>query len=332
MKINNVVIIFFYFLPVLHNGILLSATARMPDLQAFFYTSLAKKINPYIYEALLTCTPQCFREAPNECTEITIVSHQSYPLINIPASKTWFQTTSDDLSKIFHTWYDLYKKTSTYHLPERERNHFLKIIKKIAPKLHAEFELLGDEVFQHFRRNKLETQCSTGISPINGLPTFRIGSKISSQSQKWQFFIFGHEIGHYALEHPSIQPISHALLEDSAATNLTDTPFLLFKDTFKKAQNRVREHEADRFSILILGNNPRSAISWVAASAREFEQLYGRSKDPHKDTFRETHPADGERIKHLRSLQKEIDLQKAHGKKLQEPDWKTLVQLYRENK
>ena len=303
------------------------------DQHTFYYASLAKEINPHIHDELLHYSPHCFRKATIEYTGPTIIPHRPCPLIVVPAEKKWFLVQADDLRDTFHAWYDLYRRTSELYLPEEEREHFLEIIRKFAPGLHAELSNLGDEIFRHFQRHESSTNCAVKKSSTNGLPVFEFGSEIKTFDESWQKLIIGHELGHYALEHLQKPASPHPFLEEreSETTSSPDkhpNKFLPFEETFKNARGRIHEYEADRFSVLNLGADPEAGIKWRHKRMHDL----GETEPSHRKTFSETHPPDIERIKHLRNLKKEVELQKARGTLLQEPDWKEIARSYLENR
>lgn len=298
-----------------------------PTNAGFYYLSLAHDLNLPFYPVLQDCSPTCFQRAAIHYSGPEIVPSTPCPTLVIPAGKPWFYVTKEDLSNPFAQWYEIYKQTSPQYVSVEECAHILELIKSYAPELYSEIVTVDPEGIFHINRHTDETGSSIFPFSDDGLPLIKIGCKWKNMPIEWQEFIMKHEIAHYVLGHFKNPTSHHSTLNPikKVTTSLSPEEKLPFATLLAKAATRIREYEADRFAVLVLKADITQGIKWLEAERKQ----EGISKHPEKDTFKSTHPHYTARIKHLRNLRKEVDLQKARGENLDPIDWKALIRFYK---
>jgi hypothetical protein len=210
------------------------------------------------------------------------------------------------------------------------------IIKELAPSLYEAIiaaNPVGTE-FYHIKRNDTlgATNISVAPSKKDGLPVINVGSQaLQNRSQEQLRFTIAHELGHFALGHLFKQPtLEHKVLHKVAAEEFKKGKkvggLLPFEKTFEHAFTRAQEFEADRFAIIEFGIPIEDAISakkrWIAESEEH------KLEAPEKETFKSTHPLSIARIQQFEDLRREVELNKARGRKPTPINWKKLAAQY----
>ncbi len=228
-----------------------------------------------------------------------------------------------------------------------ERNAVLEVIRSLAPELYDLIITVDPTGENHIKRHANKDGASVAASPIDGLPVIKIGTNwIHRSDDAWTI---GHELGHYVLGHcglitktePFCETLSKKINSETSGyqgkkvdhKKKETNPLINFQETFKNTYSRNQEYEADRFALVDFGINLDNAV--VAAlneDVFEENETFNDENPRNKATFRKMHPLMDDRIKHMQSLSREIELhENLYGIGNPTPiDWARLAQEYRD--
>lgn len=296
----------------------------------FYYASLVRSIDPAIHARVQKEVPHCFKKAAVGYTGPSVVSSDKGPIMVLPLEKAWFLFKTEDLEPLVREWYQLYKENPPSELPHAERIHFLEIIRELAPGLYDLIKKVDSTGAEHIGRHETKTGAYV-FCASDGLPKFEIGSDVKDMPRAWQRFIFAHELAHYVKKHLVRKDrCNHFLPQLNSDETDKDDHSLSFGHLLDQAASRINEYEADRFAVLGLGAQPEEGIAWRRGRMSLQEKKSGITAESVKKGFNSSHPHDIARIKHLRGLKREVELQKAHGKNDFSLDWEELQRFYQE--
>jgi len=213
----------------------------------------------------------------------------------------------------------------------------MSIIKSIAPDLWQEIKKVDSTGINHVKEHK-EFNVGATLADQDCLPIIFIHPFYLNLPLDEVTFIIGHELGHYVSGHIGDEPFlfHHALNEEEKKDQETVEPKefrkgrkiagqLSFESTLKKAYERTKEDEADRFSILQFGTSIDAGISFGERMINLFNNK--PKNEPEKETFKRAHKFWFDRIKHLESLRREVEIRK--NRKPTPINWKGLVENYK---
>lgn len=283
----------------------------MPQQDCFFkkweyehFLGYIKRFDDNVYHALVQCKNilgrACIQKVSN-IDEMGVFPPQDathgYAIMKMPILTGFLSLNNPDEAKIVRSLIGEYGVYGDV-LPIKERERVLELIKQLAPGLYERF-LLADSIGLNHIRKGYGT-AAVSYSPADGWPLIKIGRKFMEESFGVQLFIIGHEIGHYVLGHPK---------DDNKLVDFTNPTGGVvmkngLKDAFVNANRRVKEYEADHFSVVKLGSSAENALAWMQKA-----QL-----DDHGtvSTFGSTHPLWKARIEHMLSLAREVEIQQRH--------------------
>jgi Zn-dependent protease with chaperone function len=217
-----------------------------------------------------------------------------------------------------------------------EQSKIMEIIKNLSPSLYEAMIKVDPTGADHIKRREEKYKPSArlnlvGVLPSakDGLPVVYIESRVIQIPEKQLRFIIAHELGHYALQHPLESPIlTHRVLRKLGAIEFKKgkkiSSQLPFTETFEFAFSREKEFEADRFAIIELDIPIDDAIAAAKEWIAESEEL----KKHETPTFKSTHPLSTARIDQFENLRREVELNKIHGRKPIDINWKKLAAYY----
>ena len=319
-----------------YNTVLSNSQYDLPQSRYEEYMNLINEVNPPAYEALKQCAEElskpCLKHASagytgNAVRPPTDASY-NYPIIVMKSLKK-NQDKKLELTRIAAEWYKQYEET--FPITAEERIHFLTLIESLLPELYAKIIAVDPTGFNHIKRQ--DDKNGAGVLPSlkDGLPLILVGAELRKFPLGVQRFIIGHELGHYVLGHFKTHAAPHTTLNTEKkepqeyASGRKIAGQLPFTLTFENAFSRVKEYEADRFSILGCGTAIDDGITYCTNQTSD-NPTHSKTK-----TFKRTHPLFEQRIKHFESLRPEVELQKAHDESFPPIDWNALVEKYKKN-
>lgn len=263
-----------------------------------------------------------------------------YPHVTIPSVFKGDEATKKDFFTLFSNGYRTLIFLKQNSLSLKKRLQILQIIQSISPSLYKQLIAIDPQGNTYIKETKSgSNNAFVCASSSNGLPIITLGTKTLNLPDNQLRFVIAHELSHYVLKHPrSTTTIAHPLLTDAAELQkiTTQDKNLPFEKTFRFAQGRIREFEADRFAIMHFGCDIDAAISyfkkpvkwqiWKERLTSWFSKNSGRN--PKNETFKSTHPLWQQRITHLESLRREVQWQKNRNEHPKEIDWESLRQHY----
>lgn len=320
---------------------LLHGAAQSYDLfaQAEYdhYMQLIKSIDPITYGQLVRCEKElgqpCIRNAVDATSIVQPGNARSkeHPIIFMES----IQHHPEPYQKAMLTYYlDWYKNIKqTLPITKSEQKTILKIINDIAPTLYEEI-IKVDPTGQHHIKRNYHKGFSATASVIDGLPVISVHQDSTlDYSNKELRAILAHELSHYILKHPfkSDAPIHTYLFNKNTpvkqfAAGKQVAGQLQPTKCFARSEERIEEYEADRSEVLDFGIDIDTAIK--VAKKLQQQELELSLAEPHKETFKSTHPLWADRINHFESLRSEVELKKAHDQGKTHIDWKKLAQEY----
>ncbi len=294
------------------------------------YMKLIEDISPSVYKKLkkyeLVFSEPALLKA-HWPTDPPIEEKNGYPIIVLYLSA---HESEESQKKTLELGINFYKR----YMPLKKRRRVLKLIGSLAPELYQEFIAIDPTGENHLAFDSKHTNASANYSHQDGLPVITLGRDIINAPQEELRFVLGHELGHYALGHFKHHYPVHSRLRShqdltQIPTQKEKTNEFKFEETFCLAYSRIKENEADRFSILSLGTNIDAAIAWFQNNALERDEQYEIENKPLPTTLTITHPHDEVRIKHFESLRREVEIQKAQSEKPAPIDWNALIENYK---
>jgi len=301
------------------------------------YMELIKKINPTIYARMKKGEAQIGIPLLKGARNISGTVHTSeatrgYPTIYIKSLKNYAE---QDKINLLTTPIDDYRdKEIVPAITKQEQKLVMDTIKFLAPDLYRAIVEIDFTGRHHVKRDFDFSGASVIASELDGLPIMLVDPDETKLPLKEFRFSIAHELGHYVLQHSGVMQhatefsaIHPVLAQQGKSEEFTPgkkvSGQLPFAESFHFAYTRVQEYEADRFAVMELGIPIDDAI----ASAQSELQEVGEHEleNPHKETFKETHPLWKARIEQLESLRREVELNKAQSKLI---DWRALAAEY----
>ncbi len=309
----------------------LSVTGAAQDIPSNFfapdeyehYMQLIKKISPKVHTQLTGCALElgepCLEKSENNRSYVipgTSLSN-GHPMIILASLGNQSEDQQKEiLTSLIKRYTDI---KNTLPITKNEQEDILTIIQDIAPELHSQLinlnkivihpytqKQLTHTVKDHIRRN-YDSGLAVNVCPFDGFPIIWIDqdSFIDNPDPQEQFkAAIAHELGHYALRH----------LQNNQKTS---KPAL---KELRKAYSRTEELEADRSMVLDFD----IPISLAIENAKTLQM----QENPATKTFQSSHPVWADRIKHLKSLQTEVELKQAHKEGRKIFDWQALAHEY----
>ena len=208
---------------------------------------------------------------------------------------------------------------------ERERYHrlyILKIINSLAPELYNEIIKVDQNGEDHIIYNDKSYYGATIKAANDGLPLLKVGERFPKRGYLSNRCTIAHELGHYVLlghTEDKLAAIKHSSLATINSYPSCPGIRLDFKCAFLYSQLRIQEYEADRFAVLNMGMLINDMI----------KTFNTRDANHGNKTFNATHPRLEQRLEHIKNLKREVELQKAHGGKLPQINWNSLIEEHR---
>lgn len=291
-----------------------------------YYMQLIKKLSPRVHMQLTSCAQElgepCIEKSENNRSYVAPGTSLSngHPTIVLASLRNESEAQQKEiLTSLIKRYTDI---ENTLPITKTEQRDILAIIQNIAPELHRQLINLNKKVIHpytqkqlthtvkdHIRRN-YDSGLAVNVCPFDGFPIIWIDqdSFIENPDPQEQFkAAIAHELGHYVLQH----------LQNNQNTSKTALKEL------RKAYSRIQEFEADRSMILDFDIPISLAI--------ENAQTLQIQEDPNTKTFKSSHPLWADRIKHIKSLQTEVELKQTHKQGRKIFDWQTLAHEYAPN-
>lgn len=284
------------------------------------YMQLIKEVSPKVHMQLRNCANElgepCVEKSENSTSYVVPGTSLSngHPLIIFASIRNKSVQAQKKIISLLVAQYTKIK--DTLPITKTETKDILNIIKEIAPELYSKLSNLNEEVIHPYTQKKLthtvqdhirryyNNGFAINVCPFDGLPIIWVDqdSFIDNPDPEEQFkAAIAHELGHYVSKH----------LIESDQTRLKQ---------FEKAYLRTHEYEADRSMVLDFDIPINIAI--------ENAQTLQQQDNDDIQTITSTHPLWVDRIKHIESLQAEVELKKAHSRGKTHFNWQTLADEY----